>query len=589
MAVIKKSVAMLLVVTMLFAAVVTTTISASAVTPLGHLVQWEAQWKNYYYGGRNLYNTGCGIFALVNCVGYLTGQRMSITSTASWAHSIGAFNTPSAGGTYRTALYPRVQAKYGATYGFTVDCGSGNTGYWSTAASSTLKSHLANGGVAVGHVPGHFIALVGYDYSTNKFHVYDSAPSTSRGTSTNRGDCWVTQSRLSTGKLDLDWFCLLSATGTPAAQQKVWAVGNYELLGSKYLRESASTSSNIITTVPKGEIIQVVEIVNNSFGRIQYGDAYGYMTLDEDTKWISGITEGGVTITSPDERVPNQDYVATWLDAPGSSGYYWQVVELDGDPGCEYEGKYTLITESFTYLYKQTSLTIPAASLTNGKILKISVQTMYPDNKSYWSEKYVTSDGLPYSDVAKNSWYHEYVKYAYDKGYMTGVSATEFAPDTAATKGMIVQVAYRLAGTPAHNGTALPFTDVADGAWYKDALTWCYENGVVEAADTFGQGDALSREDCASYFYRLAQLAGEDTSVSNFYTLLYWNDSDKISGDMYEEMAWAIEKSLMNGDTDNNLKPHLAITRAEFAAVLMNYDNVVGAEHVGDIEGDTAD
>jgi hypothetical protein len=304
---------------------------------------------------------------------------------------------------------------------------------------------------------------------------------------------------------------------------------------------------------------------------------------------LGGITEGGTTITSPDERVPNQDYVVTWNDAPGSSGYYWQVVELDGEPGCEYEGKYTLITESFTYLYKQFSLTIPAASMTTGKIIKISVQTVYPDNKSFWTEKYVTSDGLPYTDVVKGSWYHEFVSYAYKKGYMTGVSDTEFAPDVAATKGTIVQVAYRLAGTPAHKGTALPFTDVPDGAWYKDALTWCYEQGIVEASSTFDQANTLSREDCASYFYKLAQHAGEDTSVNNFYTLLYWNDADKISGDMYEEMAWAIEKSLMNGDTANNLKPDQAITRAEFAAVLMNYDNVVGSEHVGDIEGDTAD
>ncbi len=573
MTVIKRSVALLLVVTMLFAAVASTTLSASAAA-FTIQRQWDSKWKSYYVGGRTMYDTACGIFSMVNAIGYLTGDAPEVYSAAKWANSIGAFNA-GFGGTDRSALYPRIQAKYGATYGFTCDVSSGS-GYWAGSSSTKLKSHLANGGVAIGHVPGHFIAIVGYDYSTNKFHVYDSAPSSSRGTNTygatGLGDCWVTQSHLATGKLKLDWFCLLSSS-----VQKVWEKGNYELLGNKYLRATAVANADIITTVPAGEIVQVVEIVNNSYGRIQYGDAYGYMSLDNDTKWISGITEGGVTITSPAERVPNQDYVATWIDAPGSSGYYWQVVELDGDPGCEYNGDYTLITESFTYLYKTTSLTIPAASLTNGKIMKISIQTMYPDNKSFWSELYVTSDGLPFTDVTKNSWYHDYVKYAYDKGYMTGVSATEFAPDTAATKGMIVQVAYRLAGSPAHKGTALPFTDVEDGAWYKDALIWCYENGIVDSSSTFGQGEALSREVCTYYFARLAQLAGKDTSVDNFYTLLYWDDADQLDGEYYEEMAWAIENSIIAGDTENNLKPHLSITRAEFAAALLNYDYVVGA------------
>ncbi len=210
----------MLVFVMLFAMVIGTTLTTSAAT-YSIQRQLETKWKNYYYGGGNLYNTGCGIFSLVNAVGYLTGNSMSITEVASWAHSINAFNVNGGDGTYRLVLYPKVQARYGETYGFTLDCNNGQ-GWWAGSSSSLLKQHLANGGVAVGHVPGHFIALVGYDYNTNKFHVYDSAPSTARGTNsygdTGLGDCWVTQDRLATGKLKLDWFCLLSASGGVSAE-----------------------------------------------------------------------------------------------------------------------------------------------------------------------------------------------------------------------------------------------------------------------------------------------------------------------------------------------------------------------------------
>ncbi|MBO5869973.1 MAG: hypothetical protein J6Q89_04410, partial [Clostridia bacterium] len=84
-------------------------------------------------------------------------------------------------------------------------------GWWQGASSTVLKEHLKNGGVAIGHIPNHFIAIVGYDEATNKFHVRDSYPLASRGTSANNGDVWLTQAHMSKGNYLLDWFCLVSA------------------------------------------------------------------------------------------------------------------------------------------------------------------------------------------------------------------------------------------------------------------------------------------------------------------------------------------------------------------------------------------
>lgn len=217
-AVSKKLLSVMLVLSMLvtlFSVAIPATTSAYTVQPTTLVRQNLAKWKNYVYGDSQgtLYRTGCGMFAIVNAVGYLTGNTMSVTEVASWGHSIGGYNPGNShSGTYRMTIYPRLQAKYGERYGFTVDCGSSKEGYWAGSSSSTLKNHLKNGGVAIGHVPGHFIAIVGYDSSTNYFHVYDSYPTSARGT--GNGDAWVSQSHLASGKLKLDWFCLLSRTGT---------------------------------------------------------------------------------------------------------------------------------------------------------------------------------------------------------------------------------------------------------------------------------------------------------------------------------------------------------------------------------------
>lgn len=214
---VKRILSVLLIVALTATFVGAFSIGSSAVTPLGCVIQKDTQWKAYYYGGGNLYDTGCGIFSLVNAVGYLTGLRMSVTEVAAWAHEIGAYNSgTSAGGTTRGYLYPKVQAQYGSRYGFTVDCGgSGGTGYWNiTSYNTTLQNHLANGGVAIGHVPGHFIALV--NFSGGKYHVYESYPSSTRGTqNATNGSIWLTPAQMNSGLagMKLDWFCLLSYTG----------------------------------------------------------------------------------------------------------------------------------------------------------------------------------------------------------------------------------------------------------------------------------------------------------------------------------------------------------------------------------------
>jgi hypothetical protein len=177
----------------------------------GCMIQHEDRWLKYSFNGGTLPATGCGIFALVNCVGYLTGETMDVVEAATWAHNIGGYNVYGADGTYCLVLYPRVEAKYGSKYNIKVDCGSDKNGYWENASSSRLKNHIKKGGVAIAHVPGHFIAIVGYDEASGRYHVYDSSPSPKRGTNVNGGDLWVSETNLSLNVFKLDWFCLISS------------------------------------------------------------------------------------------------------------------------------------------------------------------------------------------------------------------------------------------------------------------------------------------------------------------------------------------------------------------------------------------
>ena len=81
-------------------------------------------------------------------------------------------------------------------------------------------------------------------------------------------------------------------------------------------------------------------------------------------------------------------------------------------------------------------------------------------------------------DVDPDAWYKDAVQFAYDNGLMTGTSATEFAPDVTTTRAMIVSILARLEGVTAADDAG--FSDV-DDEWFATAVNWA-ESAAARAA-----------------------------------------------------------------------------------------------------------
>ena len=58
----------------------------------------------------------------------------------------------------------------------------------------------------------------------------------------------------------------------------------------------------------------------------------------------------------------------------------------------------------------------------------------------------------PFTDVPGDSWYAEYVDYAYQNGIVQGLSKTQFGPNVLLTRGMFVTLLYRIAARPVRTG-----------------------------------------------------------------------------------------------------------------------------------------
>ena len=181
-------------------------------------------------------------------------------------------------------------------------------------------------------------------------------------------------------------------------------------------------------------------------------------------------------------------------------------------------------------------------------------------------EEPVTDVSDIFLDVAPNAWYKDAVQYAYDNGLMTGVSDTEFAPEATTTRAETCSILARLEGVT--SAEAAGFTDVTD-EWYATAVNWAASVGVVNGYEdgTFQPNTAITREQLAAILMNYAAYKGEDVSARADLSS-YTNQPSTWAT---EAMQWAVAEELITGVTNDELQPQSSATRAQVAAILQRF------------------
>ena len=179
----------------------------------------------------------------------------------------------------------------------------------------------------------------------------------------------------------------------------------------------------------------------------------------------------------------------------------------------------------------------------------------------------------PFTDVSESDWFFNDVKFVYQNGLMNGTSATTFSPEGTTSRGMIVTILWRMAGSPDMEDKiwGYPFADVDATAYYGTAVYWARLNGIAGGYDdaTFGPNDPITREQMAAILYRYAQYKGYDVSAKA--DLNKFTDADEISNYALEALQWANAEGLINGKGDGVLDPKGQATRAEAAAMFTRF------------------
>jgi hypothetical protein len=169
----------------------------------------------------------------------------------------------------------------------------------------------------------------------------------------------------------------------------------------------------------------------------------------------------------------------------------------------------------------------------------------------------------PFTDVPAGTWYSDAVLWAVEQGITTGATPTTFAPSAPCTRAQVVTFLWRAAGSPAPTGGKNPFSDVAKGAYYYDAVLWAVEKGITTGttATTFSPNSTCTRGQVVTFLWRSA--GAPDPMIDNN-PFADVRESDYFS----DAVLWALEKNITKGTTETTFSPQSQCQRAHVVTFL---------------------
>ena len=252
-------------------------------------------------------------------------------------------------------------------------------------------------------------------------------------------------------------------------------------------------------------------------------------------------------------------------------------------PTCTEKG-YTTHTCSCGHSYVDTYTDALGHAWDSGKVTKqptateTGIKTFTCTRCSATKTETIPAGSCPsagFTDVpGEGNWAHAGIDYCVANGLMSGVGSGRFAPKMTTTRAQIVQILYNLEGEPKVSGTT-PFTDLTQN-WYKDAVLWAYQTGVVSgtSATTFAPDLPVTREQIAVILMGYAEKVLGVTRTWTPADLSVFPDAGSVSDWAKDALADAVALGLISGASNGGqtyLEPQGSATREQVATILMEF------------------
>ena len=184
------------------------------------------------------------------------------------------------------------------------------------------------------------------------------------------------------------------------------------------------------------------------------------------------------------------------------------------------------------------------------------------------------ADAPKFTDITGH-WAKDSIDFVAARGLLTGTGATTFSPNTGMTRGMFVTALGRLAGIDSTKYKNTKFTDVAADAYYAPYTAWALEKGITSGttATTFSPDKTITRQELAVFMQNYAKAMGY--TIPKIREEVKFADAASISSWAKDAVKAMQMAGVMNGKNENKFDPTGTATRAEVAATLHRYVELV--------------
>ena len=327
---------------------------------------------------------------------------------------------------------------------------------------------------------------------------------------------------------------------------------------------------SVASHVTEGDIVQLRTGLSPIFKQL----GIDVVLQGHDHVYARSYIMGGEDGMTADVQKTEDGKALTDIYAPDGVQY----VTLNSGSGSKF---YNITNEAFTYTAVQNQEKVPNYSKVEVTPDTFTVTTYRTSDQSVVDTFTLHKEQQPcdggdkcpskvFTDVDQKDYYHEAVDQLYLDGIMVGCGNGHYGVGAPMTRGMIVSVLYRMAGSPRVTGTS-KFTDLQKGAYYEQAVTWAEENGIAYGVSKteFAPDQATTRQQMAAFLYRYAKLKGMDVSGQN--DLSAFRDSGAVDAYAKTAVAWAVDSGIIFGTETDTLSPNMTLPREQCAAMLYRF------------------
>ena len=172
-----------------------------------------------------------------------------------------------------------------------------------------------------------------------------------------------------------------------------------------------------------------------------------------------------------------------------------------------------------------------------------------------------------FTDINSIAWAKDAIVALIEAGVISGYPDNTVKPEKTITREEFASMLVRTFGFKTESVES-PFADVANDAWYANAIIIAQEKGIVSGidAENFGVGSTITREDMCTMIYRAMQASR--MSAGDKYDAYDFADAEQISSYASDAVTNLYKSGIISGVSDTEFAPKAEVNRAMAARVL---------------------